>query len=62
MFQAPDGGERDEDATVDVRSDTQRQDEERTHPRDNESDAGCRKDHQEKIELVRARDEERLRD
>ena len=29
-------GERDEDTTVDVQSDTQRQDQERTHPRNNE--------------------------
>ena len=28
---------------MDVRSDTQRQDQERTHPRNNESDAGSRK-------------------
>ena len=50
-----------ENATMDVRSDTQRQDQERTHPRNNESDAGLRKDHREKIELVRACDEERWR-
>ena len=30
---------------VDVRSDTQRQDQERTRTRDNESGAGCQKDH-----------------
>ena len=35
-----DWGERDENATMDVRSDTQRQDQERTHLRNNESDAG----------------------
>ena len=33
--------ERDENATMDVWSDTQRRDRERTHPRNNESDAGA---------------------
>ncbi len=46
---------------MDVRSDTQRQDQELTHPRNNKSGAGFQKDHQEKIELVRACDEERWR-
>ena len=49
----------DENVTLDVRSDPQRQDQERTHPRNNESDAGFQKDHGETIELVRACDEER---
>ena len=44
---------------MDVRSDTQRQEQEQTHPRNNESGAGFQKDHREKIELVRACDEER---
>ena len=56
-----DGGDRDEDATMDVRSDTQRQDQERTHQRNNKSGAGFQKEHREKIELVRACDEERWR-
>ena len=43
----------------DVWSDTQRQDQERTHQRTNESDAGFQNDHGETIELVRAYDEER---
>ena len=42
---------------MDVPSDAQRQDEERTHPRDNESDAGCRKDHGDMDKLVRACDQ-----
>ena len=46
-------------ATMDVRSDTQRQYQERTHPRINESDAGFQQGHGETIELVRAHDEER---
>ena len=46
---------------MDVRSDTQRQDQERTHPRNNKSGAGFKKDHREKIEPVRACDEERWR-
>ena len=46
---------------MDVRSDTQRQDQELTHPRKNKSGAGFQKDHREKIELVRACDEERWR-
>ena len=54
-------GERDEDTTVEVQSDTQRQDQERTHPRNNENDAGFQKDHRETIELVRECDEERRR-
>ena len=49
------------DVMMDVRSDTPRQDQERTHPRDNESGAGFQKDHGETVELVRAYDEERLR-
>ena len=40
---------------MDVRSDTQRQDPERTHPRNDESDAGFQKDHGETIELIWAR-------
>ena len=43
----------------DVWSDTQRRDQERTHQRTNESDAGFQNDHGEMIELVRAYDEER---
>ena len=42
-----------------LRSDKQRQDLERTHPRNIESDAGCQKYHEATIELVRARVEER---
>ena len=56
-----DWGERDENDTMDVRSDTQRQDQERTHPRDNESGTGFQKDHGETIDLERACDEERWR-
>ena len=37
-----------------VRSDTQREHPERTHPRNNESDAGCQNYHGATIELVRA--------
>ena len=48
---------RDEDATMDERSDTQRQDLERT--RDNESGKSFQKYHGEKIDLVRACDEAR---
>ena len=44
---------------MDVRSDTQRQDQERIYMRDDESDAGFQKDHGETIEFVRAYDEER---
>ena len=39
---------------MDVRSDTQREHPERTHPRNNESDAGCQNYHGATIELVRA--------
>ena len=39
-----DWGDRDEDATMDVRSDAQRQDQERMHPRDDESGAGFQRD------------------
>ena len=46
---------------MDVRSDTQRQDEERTHTRDNESGAGFQKDHRETIGMIWACDEERWR-
>ena len=48
---------------MDVRSDTKRQDQELTHPRNNKSGAGFQKDHREKIDLVRACecDEERWR-
>ena len=46
---------------MDVRSDTQRQYQELTHPRNNKSGAGFQKDHREKIELVRACGEERWR-
>ena len=44
---------------MDVWSDTPRQDQERTHPRNNESDSCLQKDHGETlaIELVRACDE-----
>ena len=45
-----DRGERDDNATVDVWTDTQRQDQARTHPRDNESDAGFKKDHRETVD------------
>ena len=38
---------------MDVWSDTQRQDQERTHPRNNESDAGSQKHNGETIELKR---------
>ena len=38
-------GERDENATMDVWSDTQRQVQKRTHPRNNDSGAGLQKDH-----------------
>ena len=41
---------------MDVRSETQRQDQERTHPRKNESDEGSQKDHGETIEMVRVSD------
>ena len=54
-------GERDENATMDVPSDTQRQDQGRTHPRNNESGAGFQKDHEETIALVQACDEKRRR-
>ena len=43
---------RDVNATMDVRSDTQRQDQERTHPRNTESNAGCQRYHGATIELV----------
>ena len=43
--------ERDENGTTDVRSDMQRHDQERTHPRNNLSDAGFQNDHGETIEL-----------
>ena len=42
---------------MDGRSDTQIQYQERTHPRNNESDAGFQNDLLETIELVRARGE-----
>ena len=51
----------DDDATMDLRIHTQRQDQELTHPRNNKSGPGFHKDHREKIELVRACDEERWR-
>ena len=54
-----DRGECNENATMDARSDTQIQDQERTHPSNGESSAGFQKDHREMIELVRAWDEER---
>ena len=44
---------------MDVRSDTQRQDRERTHPRDNKSGASFHKDRQQTVEMVRICDEER---
>ena len=46
---------------MDVRSNTQRQDQELTYSRNNKSGAGFQKDHREKIELVRACDDERWR-
>ena len=46
---------------MDVRSDKQRQDQERTHPRNHESDSGIQKNHGETIEPIRACDEERQR-
>ena len=46
-----DCGELSENATMGVRSDTQRQDQERTHPRNNEIGTGFQKDHREKTEL-----------
>ena len=42
---------------MDVRSDTQIQDQERTHPMENKSGSGFQKDHGEIIELVWACDE-----
>ena len=50
-------GYRDEGATVDVCSDTQRQDQERTHLREKQIGAGLQKDHGDTIHLVRACDE-----
>ena len=50
-------GERAEDATVVVRSDTQRQDQERTHTKDYESGTNFQKNHGDMIELARACDE-----
>ena len=44
---------------MDVRSDTQRQDQKQTHQRDNESGTGVLKDHGEMIKLVRASDVKR---
>ena len=58
-----DRGEQDEDATVDVQSDTQRQDQERIHPRDNESGAGSKKITQRRLNWyghVMRRDEEHI--
>ena len=46
-------GERDENATMEVRSDTQKQVLKRTHPRNNESGAGFQKNHREMIEPLR---------
>ena len=46
---------------MDVWSDTQRQDEERTHPRNNKSGAGFQKDPGEATEIVRLGDEKRKR-
>ena len=46
---------------MDVWSDTQRQDQERTHQRNNKSGAGFQKDHGDTIDLVRACYEERWR-
>ena len=51
--------DRDENATMAVRSDMQRHDQERTHRRNNESDTGFQKDHVVTTELVRACDDER---
>ena len=45
-----------------VRSDMQIHDQERTHPRNNESDAGFQQDHGETTELVLACDEESVED
>ena len=44
---------------MDVWSDTQGQDRERIHPRDNKGTTGFQQDHGEMIELVQAYDEER---
>ena len=54
-----DSGKRDENAKVDVRSDTQRQYMERTLTRDNESGTGFQEDHWKNVELVKSCDEER---
>ena len=51
----------DENAKVDVRNDTPRQDQERTLTRDNKSGACFSEDYWGNVELVRARDEERWR-
>ena len=48
-------------ATIDVRSDTQRQDQEQIHPSYNKGGSGFQKDHGETIELVQAWVEERRR-
>ena len=58
MINAKDWGERDEDAEVDVWSDKKRQNQERTHPRNDESSAGVQKDNGEKTEMVWARHED----
>ena len=44
---------------MDVWSDTQRNEQERTHRRDNERDGGFQKDHRETTEMIRTCDEER---
>ena len=46
---------------MDMLSDAQRQDQERTHQMDKDDGEGFQKDHREKIELVREHDEERRR-
>ena len=45
---------------MDVQTDTQRQDKERTHPRNNESDAGCQKYHGATTELAEKTIEEHI--
>ena len=47
---------------MDVQSDTQIQDQERTHPRNRESYAGFQQDHGETIELVLVCDDESVED
>ena len=51
-------GARDEDAEVDVWSDKKRQIQERTHPRNDESNAGVQKDNGERTDMALARHED----